>query len=69
MAINTFHPCETAVMKPFALPVLETLTEKTEYTETVRRAVEEFYSVSEAQVRAAVSCDSLLREFIPQNKN
>ncbi len=66
VSINTFHPCETSVMKPFAMEVLETLTEKNEYTETVKNAVKEFYSVTKSEAFSAVSEGSLLREFIPR---
>ena len=68
VSLNTFHPCETAVMKPFVLPVLETLTEKNDYTDTVRSAVEEFFTVSEEEVLDTLSESSLLREFIPREE-
>ena len=72
VSINTFHPCECTVMSPFARRVLETLTKKNDYTDTVKNAVEMFYEVDAEQAQAAVSQNSLLREFMPmeeQRKN
>ena len=68
VTLNTFHPCELSVMKPFAVPVLETLTENNEYTETVKAAVAQFCSVTAEEAFAALSENSLLREFIPSEE-
>ncbi len=68
VSINTFHSCECTVMSPFVRRVLETLTEKNDYTETVKRAVEQFYSVTAELAQRAVSQGSLLREFMPKEE-
>lgn len=68
VSINTFHPCECTVMSPFARRVLETLTEKNDYTETVKNAVELFFPVTDEMSQSAVSQNSLLREFMPKNE-
>ena len=68
VTINTFHSCELSVMKPFVTPVLETLTEKNAYTDTVKSAVEQFWSTDVSEAYAALSENSLLREFIPRKE-
>ena len=68
VTLNTFHPCELAVMKPFAVPVLETLAENNDYTDTVKNAVKQFFTVTEEEVLDTLSKRSLLREFIPEEE-
>ncbi len=65
VTINTFHPCELAVMKPFAKEVLETLTIRSDYADTVKTAIAQFYGVPTSISQFSVPSTSLLREFMP----
>ena len=63
--INTFHPFELSVMRPFAIDLIsEELAEKEPYAETVLSAIKSVVPIS----IELVPDDSLIREFIPGGK-
>ena len=63
--INTFHPFELSVMRPFALKLItEELAEKEPYAKTVLNAIKRAEPIDINLVPE----DSLIREFIPGGK-